>query len=221
MKNVTIILLAVAFVGCAVAHNQPRTADVQADAGAEPSEPPTLGAASGPTIEKAPTFKKGYRLTYRSRNNNFDCTYEGKQDGLMVFHYDTRGKLPYDYLYTPDMKIAAFQTAQVQMWFEPPVGYLDFPLYVGKKWTTAYKGTSNSFQSMAETAVEVASYGPVTVPYGTINAFRIRVRGSDRQIGRANPYETFWYSPEIGYFVKHETNRPVFEDPYELVAFTK
>ena len=26
---------------------------------------------------------------------------------------------------------------------------------------------------------------------------------------------------EIGYFVKHQTNRPVYEDPYELVAVTK
>jgi hypothetical protein len=74
---------------------------------------------------------------------------------------------------------------------------------------------------MAESAAEVVSYGPVKVPYGSIDAFEIRVRGTDREIGRANPYETYWYSPEIGYFVKHQTNRPVYEDPYELVAVTK
>ncbi|MDO8588413.1 MAG: hypothetical protein Q7T82_15405 [Armatimonadota bacterium] len=222
MKNGFASLVALAIAGCSAAPTQLVRQSAQPKAQIEQSTHSSQASlSSGPTIEKPPTFKKGYKLTFRSRISDFDCTYEGVQDGLLVFHYDTRGKLPYDYLYTPDMKIAMFQTAQVQMRFEPPVGYLDFPLFVGKKWTTAYKGTSNSTHSMAESAVDVVAYEAVKVPYGTINAFRIRVRGSDREIGRANPYETYWYSPEVGYFIKHETNRPVYEDPYELVAFTK
>ena len=119
------------------------------------------------------------------------------------------------------MKMARIDNPQMSMRFDPPVGYVDFPLFVGKKWMVAYKGTSNSSHSMGETEVEVVGYGPVKVPYGTINAFRIKVRNSDREIGRANPYETYWYSPEIGYYVKHETNRPVYEDPFDLISYTK
>ncbi|MDO8434593.1 MAG: hypothetical protein Q7S58_19525 [Candidatus Binatus sp.] len=226
MKIVTAILLALVFAGCAAAPNKsdtPAATTVPAeDAQAQASEPSIKAdASSGPTIDKPPTFKKGFKLTFRSRKSDFDCTYEGEDDGLMVFHYDTKEKLPYDYLYTPDLKVAQFRTAQMTMRMDPPVGYVEFPLFVGKKWTTAYKGISNSSHTMAETAAEVVSYGPVKLPYGTLDAFEIRVRSSDREIGRANPYETYWYSPEIGYFVKHVTNRPVYEDPYALVAVTK
>jgi hypothetical protein len=225
MKTVTAILLVLTFAGCASTPNKsdaPAASSAAQVAQAEPAEPSIkANAASGPTIDKPPTFKQGFKLTFHSRKGNFDCTYQGEDDGLMVFHYDTTEKLPYDYLYTPDMKIAQFRTAQITMRFDPPVGYVDFPLFVGKKWKTAYKGISNSSHTMAETAAEVVSYGPVKVPYGTIDAFEIRVRGTDREVGRANPYETYWYSPEIGYFVKHVTNRPVYEDPYELVAVTK
>jgi len=47
----------------------------------------------------------------------------------------------------------------------------------------------------------VVSYGPVQVPYGTVNAFKILVHNTDREVKRANPVETYWYSPDIGYFV--------------------
>lgn len=74
---------------------------------------------------------------------------------------------------------------------------------------------------MADCEVEVVSYGPIKVPYGTVNAFEIRVHNTDREVKRANPVETYWYSPEIGYYVKHDTNKPIFEDPFELTAVSK
>ncbi len=223
MKNAIKILVALMFAGCAAAPSEPKapavnTASAEVDQSTTSS---TASAKSGPTIEKPPTFKKGFKMTFRSRTSEFVCTYEGEEDGLMVFHYATKEKLPYDYLYTPDMKMARIDNAQMQMRFDPPVGYVDFPLFVGKKWVTVYKGTSNSSHTMGETEVEVVGFGPVKVPYGTVDAFRIKVRSSDREVGRANPYETYWYSPEIGYYVKHETNRPVYEDPFELISYTK
>lgn len=130
-------------------------------------------------------------------------------------------KLPYDYLYTPDLKLAGVTTAQRESRFDPPVGYVDFPLFVGKKWDVSYKTTSNSAHSMGETSVEVVAFEPVRLPYGTVDAFRIRVRNSDRQVSRMNPYESYWYSPDIGYFVKHETSKPLYEDPYELTAVSR
>jgi hypothetical protein len=226
----TTLALALTLAGCAAESQSPPAsgASAPADKAAEvaaaaPASVPVAnaGAASGPTIEKPPTFQKGYKLTYRSRTSVFDVTYQGEQDGLHVFHYDTREKLPYDYLYTQDMRLAGINTAQQQTTFDPPVGYVQFPLSVGEKWTTSYKGTSNSSHNMGETSCEVLSYGPLQVPYGTVNAFRIQVRTTDREVKRANPYETYYYSPEIGYYVKHETNRPIYEDPFELMSYTK
>ncbi|HYL57494.1 MAG TPA: hypothetical protein VEU51_01385 [Candidatus Acidoferrales bacterium] len=224
MKRIAAVLFALVVAGCAGASHDTES-PARDKAGAPESAPDTSAAAASslpaPKVETPPTYHKGYKLTFRSRNTTFDVTYEGVQDGLLVFHYDTRDKLPYDYLYTPDLKLAAIYDAQQQSRFDPAVGYLSFPLVVGGKWDVSYKVTSNSRHSMGEISVEVMAFEPVHVPYGTLNAFRIRVRSSDREVGRMNPFETYWYSPDIGYFVKHETNKPVYEDPYELIAVSK
>ena len=222
MKKIVLVCFALIFAGCAEASHQPSnspqsSADVKSSAPA----PGASGATAGPTIEAPPTFHKGYKLTFRSRTSDYDVTYQGEQNGLLVFHHDTRERLPYDYLYTPDLKLAGVNDAQLQTQFDPPVGYVDFPLSVGRKWKVTYKSTSNSGHSMGESEVEVVSYGPVQVPYGTVNAFKILVHNTDREVKRANPVETYWYSPEIGYFIKHDTNKPIYEDPFELTAVLK
>jgi hypothetical protein len=222
MKISFLILLSLAFVGCTPASREPAAPSSQpasADAGSDAVSPEA--AAAAPRIEKPPTFQKGYKLTFRSRTSTYDVTYQGEEDGMLVFHYDTRGKLPFDRLYTRDLKMVGINDAQRETRFTPPVGNVDFPLYVGKKWEVAYKATSNQQQSTGQTSVEVLAFEPVQVPYGTVDAFRIRVRNTSRQISRMNPYETYWYSPDIGFFVKHETNKPVYEDPFELIAVSK
>jgi hypothetical protein len=153
--------------------------------------------------------------------SDYDMVYQGEEAGLLVFHFDTREKLPYDYLYTPEMKLSGIRDAQKEYTFDPAVGYVDFPLYVGKAWKVTYKSISNSSHSMGETQAEVLAFESVMVPYGKVDAFRIRVRNSDRGVSRMNPTETFWFSPEIGYYVKHETTKPVYEDPFELIAVSK
>lgn len=224
MKKLALVCFALIFAGCAESSHEPQPpSSQQSSTDAKSSAPAanTGAATTGPTIGAPPTFHKGYKLTFRSRTSNYDVTYEGEQNGLLVFHHDTKEKLPYDYLYTPDLKLAGVNDAQQQTQFDPPIGYVDFPLSVGKKWKVTYKSTSNATHSMAESEIEVVSYGPVKVPYGTINAFEIRVHNTDRQVKRANPVETYWYSPEIGYYVKHDTNKPVYEDPFELTAVGK
>src|SRR5437762_2515080 len=105
MKTVAAIVLALIFSGCAASQTKTDSpaavATPAAQAQAQPSEATSEPKApnsespktTGPTIDKPPTFKKGFKLTFRSRKSDFDCTYEGEDDGLMVFHYDTREKL--------------------------------------------------------------------------------------------------------------------------------
>src|SRR6266566_4157720 len=131
MKKIVLISLALIFAGCADTSREPQPANSQqssADAKSSAPAPSASGATTGPTIEAPPTFHKGYKLTFRSRTSDYDVTYQGEQNGLLVFHHDTREKLPYDYLYTPDLKLAGFNAAQQQTQFDPPVGYVDFPL---------------------------------------------------------------------------------------------
>ncbi len=220
MKKIVLVCFALIFAGCAETSHEPQPSSAQPESTEikASANQVTAGAPIGPTIDAPPTFHKGYKLTFRSRTSDYNVTYEGEQNGLLVFHHDTREKLPYDYLYTHDLKLAGFNDAQQQTQFDPPVGYVDFPLSVGKKWRVTYKSTSNSTHSMAESDVEVVSYGPIQVPYGTVNAFKILVHNTDREVKRANPVETYWYSPEIGYYVKHDTNKPIYEDPFELTA---
>jgi len=221
MKKILAILLALTFAGCAANPHEQAASVPSAAAPSEASAAAAAPEASGPRMEKPPTYQKGYKLTYRSRTSTYDVTYEGEEDGFRVFHFDTREKIPYDYLYTPDMKLAGIRDAQQEFRFDPPVGYVDFPLHVGKKWSVTYKSTSNNSHSMGETSVEVQSFESVTVPYGKVNAYRIQVRSSDREVSRMHPAEVFWYSPDIGYYVKHDTNKPVYEDPFELIAVSK
>jgi len=221
MRQIFALVLAIAFIGCAPARQEPTVSAPPAAAPEAVAAPVASAASAGQRMDKPPKFQKGYKLTFRSRTSDFDMTYMGEEAGLLVFHFDTREKLPYDYLYTPDMKLSGIRDAQTEYTFDPPVGYVDFPLYVGKQWKVTYKSTSNSSHSMAETQAEVLAFESVTVPYGKVDAFRIRVRNSDRGVSRMNPTETFWFSPEIGYYVKHETTKPVYEDPFELIAVSK
>src|SRR5271166_4952548 len=221
MKKILAILLALTFAGCAANPHEQAASVPSAAAPSEASAAAAAPEASGPRMETAPTYHKGYKLTFRSRTSTYDVTYEGEENGFRVFHFDTREKIPYDYLYTHDMKLAGIRDAQQEFHFDPPVGYVDFPLYVGKKWAVTYKSMSNNSHTMGETSVEVQAFESVTVPYGKVDAYRIQVRSSDRGVSRMNPAEIFWYSPDIGYYVKHDTNKPIYEDPFELVAVSK
>ncbi len=220
MKEVLLIFLALTLSGCAAAARPeldvPSSPGLSSEAASGADAPEA--AAAGPRIEKPPTFQKGYKLTFRSRTSDYDMTYKGQQDGLLAFHVDTREKLPFDRLYTPDLKLAGITNAQDETRFDPPIGYVDFPLYVGKKWFVPYKFASNTRRGMGDVTVEVVAFEPVRVPYGTVDAFRIQVRNHSREMSRMNSQQTYWYSPEIGYFVKLATTKPVYEDPYELIA---
>jgi hypothetical protein len=223
MKKIILACFALMFVGCAAtspepqpSSSQPESTEIKASANQV-----MVGAPIGGTIDSPPTFHKGYKLTFRSRTSDYDVTYQGEKDGMLVFHFDTKERPPYDYYYTPDLKLVQIVSAQQQTRFDPPIGFVEFPLSAGKKWKVTYKTTTNSGHSMAEAVVEVEDYGPAYVPYGSIKAFRIKVHISDREVKRMNTVETYWYNPDIGYFVKHDTNKPFFEDPYELIAVSK
>jgi hypothetical protein len=79
---------------------------------------------------------------------------------------------------------------------EPCIRVFDWPLKVGKKWSSDYisRQRSEGFRpSLSKISVKIQTYEEVTVPAGTFKALRI-------QAGE----ETFWYAPSIGWAVKEE-----------------
>lgn len=91
---------------------------------------------------------------------------------------------------------------QVLSW-DPPVGF-NYPLEVGKSWTSSFKFTNhatNQSLNLVPNAV-VEAYEDVVVPAGTFKAFRVRITNSN--IGL---HETFWYSPDARMLVKLSQRR--------------
>ena len=88
------------------------------------------------------------------------------------------------------------------MTWDPAMGF-DFPLEVGKTWTKNYRVTIHARNQTTpfEQTQKVEAYEDVTVPAGTFKAFKIT---SSNTLGNEDVY---WYSPELGIFVKQILTR--------------
>jgi len=79
---------------------------------------------------------------------------------------------------------------------EPCIRVFDWPLKVGKKWSSDYisRRSSEGFRlTRSRVSVKIRTYEEATVQAGTFETLRI-------QAGE----ETFWYAPSIGWAVKEE-----------------
>jgi hypothetical protein len=86
--------------------------------------------------------------------------------------------------------------------FDPPLSF-DFPLSVGKTWTKSFRMTMHAANRTIpfNATCKVDSYGDVTVQAGTFKVFKL---GCTNTIGLE---ETFWFSPEMGIWVKSSHKR--------------
>lgn len=85
--------------------------------------------------------------------------------------------------------------------FDPPIGF-QFPLKVGKEWTTTHRMTVAATGRTTEMqySCKVESYEPVTVPAGTFNSFKVRCKGPGYE-------DMVWSSPDYGMFLKTSLRR--------------
>jgi hypothetical protein len=85
--------------------------------------------------------------------------------------------------------------------WEPPLGF-EYPLTVGKSWTTPYRMTLGNGKVVPyELSCSVQSYEKVSVPAGAIDAFKV---ACTTNIGNE---ETYWIQPAMGLFVKTSLRR--------------
>jgi hypothetical protein len=83
-----------------------------------------------------------------------------------------------------------------------PFRFLNFPLFVGKKWVVNTKEGSSSFSG--EFKVEGAE--EVQTPAGRFMAFRIQLKQTNLSSKRTG-WIRYWYSPEVGQRVKQEVEK--------------
>jgi len=82
-----------------------------------------------------------------------------------------------------------------------PIG-IDFPLYVGKKWDTMFEGRmDDNTRSDVIIAFKVISVEDVTVPAGTLKAFKIEQEVRPPGTGNSEIYH-LWYAPVAKNVVK-------------------
>ncbi len=94
--------------------------------------------------------------------------------------------------------------------------FLDFPLWVGKRWyfVATYPNVSTGQLNTYRNEMQVSSYEDVTIPAGTFKAFKIRQRvmNMDYRYAEWNLWAYRWYAPEVGNFVQKELYNGSVED---------
>jgi hypothetical protein len=80
--------------------------------------------------------------------------------------------------------------------------YIQFPIFVGKKWSHRYQMTISGVPYWVDSQTEVTGVEEVTTPAGTFRAFKIErtARGAKGVIDQRRVY---FYSPQTGSLVKY------------------
>lgn len=85
--------------------------------------------------------------------------------------------------------------------WDPPLGF-DYPMTVGKSWTTPYRMTLGNGKTVPyDLSCRIEAHEKVTVPAGTFDAFKV---ACTTNIGND---ETYWINPDMGVFIKTQLRR--------------
>ncbi|RDU99743.1 hypothetical protein DWV00_04810 [Trinickia dinghuensis] len=112
--------------------------------------------------------------------------------------------------------------------FEPSDGKLQFPMSVGKTWSSSSIYRSGSWASAVERQATVVGVEQVRTSAGVFAAFKIEITaswsGTEGNRGEGTARETDWYAPAVGRIVKMDYfDRPTHGAPtpthVELVGF--
>jgi hypothetical protein len=109
----------------------------------------------------------------------------------------------------------------------PSILYLNFPIYIGRKWKRMHTDTGRTpavahmnFNYLNE--YKVLSYGSMTVPAGTFNAYKIELKQTIYEQRPVSGKAYIWYSPEVQFYIKVVFEKAGywagFQD-FELISF--
>ena len=105
--------------------------------------------------------------------------------------------------------------------YKPFIPYLDFPLFVGKKWKGNYSGftSSNGNRWVSTVKAEVVAYEEVSVKDRSFMCYRIEVDDYWKAGGfTGSTHVTSWFSTKARHVIKNKnSNYPEWD--YEVVNF--
>jgi hypothetical protein len=187
----------------------------------------------GPVAER-PQFVEGDRWEYTWQGQVYSSVFSGEKDGQLIFLEKWRDGPQWTVYRTADLnfiKSLHKQDQEVKEECKPYRGPFGFPLWVGKKWTYNFSIVTAPFSGKMkkrgglggpremESRVKVVAYEQVTVPAGTLWAFKIEeVRRPEGSKGMRDYHFTLWYSPEVKNFIKIEEDKETWNR--ELVGYT-
>lgn len=87
--------------------------------------------------------------------------------------------------------------------FDVPQQFSPAELQVGKKWTAAFAGTTGRKVRYVSVDFQIVSRELVTVPLGSLYAFRVEGVGMNRRNGNTIE-ERLWLVPRLNFFVRRE-----------------
>ncbi|HSH08009.1 MAG TPA: hypothetical protein VLA41_10140 [Burkholderiales bacterium] len=156
---------------------------------------PPIGSSWSQKQTNSGSFGKGTRTV------SFKVTGDREWQGRKVRALDT-GAMTFLMESTANKWVTWLAKGKPILSWDPPVGY-DYPMYVGKKWTTKHQFTMHAAKRTVplEVNFDIEAHESVTAPAGTFDTFRIRA--SDN-LGTES---VTWYSPEIGLFIKRVVTR--------------
>lgn len=159
-----------------------------------PTVPP-IGSSWSQKQTNSGSFGKGTRTV------SFKVTGDREWQGRRVRALDT-GAMTFLMDSTANKWVTWLAKGKPMLSWDPPVGY-DYPMYVGKKWTTKHQFTMHAAKRTVplEVNFDIEAHESVTAPAGTFETFRIRASdnmGTD---------SVTWYSLEIGLFIKRVVTR--------------
>lgn len=110
---------------------------------------------------------------------------------------------------------------EVLLEFKPQHQALEFPLFVGKKWTSKYSGfrADKGLKWDSRLECEATAYEPVRVAAGNFDAFRVECIDNWEfgYIFSGRKLSTRWYAPSVGIVVKYASEDKEWN--YELAAY--
>ncbi|WP_321781595.1 hypothetical protein [Paraburkholderia sp. J94] len=190
-------------------------------------------SAQEPTtpVADAPVYQVGDTWTFSTVKANGDPGDTTVQTVMAVSGNQTRidasknGEPPYEV----DLNNQGDMFRSGDTTWEPSIGWLSFPMRVGKSWSFHdLKRTHSAIADIAED-VKVVAFERVLVRAGAFDAYKIVIRGVyAKHLGgglAVQIHSTYWYAPSVKAIVKFETGWTNYhngnsETTVEMTAFS-
>jgi hypothetical protein len=83
---------------------------------------------------------------------------------------------------------------------------LDFPMFVGKKWSniTYGKPARGQYEVTYTNEFNIEGVEDITIPAGTFKCYKIRLKQTNMSVRHESGWVLYWYSPEVKIWIKRE-----------------